>query len=432
MDVKSPELRTEPSSEAGRMATVVAEGEHRESAPGAPRELDAALEARAGSRQRWLWAVLALGLVVVAVLVWRHYAGWESTDDAQIDGYIHPVSARIMGHVVKVMVQDNQFVREGTVLVELDPQDYQVALDRAKAELADAEATAEGAQVGVPITSVNTSSQVASSSADVLGAQAGITAAEKQYQSTQARLEEAEANNAKAQSDLDRYRQLVGKQEISQQQYDQAVAAAKASAATVAAATADTAAAQQQVTLAKSRLDQAQAQLRSAHTRPEQLRVIRTRAAAAQAAVRTAQTSVEQAELNLKYTTIVAPSSGIVGRRTVTVGQNVQPGQALMAIVPTEDIWVTANFKETQLRQMRPGQPAEIHVDAYNRDYRGHVLDIAGATGVQFSLLPPENATGNYVKVVQRVPVRIVFDQGQDPRHLLRLGLSVEPRVKVN
>lgn len=383
-------------------------------------------------RKKWpIFIVIAI-LIVGGVLTWRHYAGWVSTDDAQIDGHIYPLSARIAGHVVKVTVDNTQYVEKGTVLVQLDRTDYQVAVDRAKAQLADAQAAAQAARVGVPISSINTLSQVHSAQADVENAQAGIGAAEKQFQAAQARLQEAEANNVNAQDNLKRYAQLVGKQEVSQQQYDAADAAAKASAATVAGAEATAAAAEQQVAQARSRLTQANAELHYAHTRPQQLRVTRAKAEAAAATVQAAEAALQKAELDLQYTTIVSPTSGIVGKRTVVVGQNIQPGQALMAIVPTENIWVTANFKETQLKHMRVGQYVKIHVDAYGRDYNGKVDGIAGATGVQFSLLPPENATGNYVKVVQRVPVRIVFDKGQDSQHLLRVGMSVEPDVKVN
>lgn len=397
-------------------------GEHAAAPPPPPRKRS----------KRWPIVVVIIILIAAGFFLWRHYAGWVSTDDAQINGYIYPISARISGHVIKVTVENTQYVDKGTVLVELDPTDYQVALDRAKAQLADAEAAAKGAAVGIPITSINTMTQVHSAQADVESAQAGISAAEKQFQAAQARLREAEANNVNAQENLKRYAQLVGKQEVSRQQYDQALAAAKASAATVAAAQATASAAEQQVSQMRSRLAQANAELRAANTRPQQLAVIRARAQAAAAQVQAAEAALHQAELNLQYTTIVAPVSGIIGKRTAVVGQNVAPGQALMAVVPTDLIWVTANFKETQLRHMRVGQPAEIHVDAYGRDYQGHVDGIAGATGVQFSLLPPENATGNYVKVVQRVPVRILFNQGQDPKHLLRVGMSVEPRVRVN
>jgi len=384
------------------------------------------------SRTKWMVLVAGLALIAAAVLLWRHYSGWESTDDAQIEGHIDPISARVGGHVISVKVPENEYVDAGTVLVELDPRDYQVAVDRAGAEYANAVASAEAAHAGVPITSVNTTSQVSTSESGVSNARAALAAAEKQAQAAEAKVEEAQANNTKAQADLTRYHQLVGKQEISDQQYDQAVAAAKASEATVAADEAQAQAAAQQVSEARGREAQAGAELRSARTAPQQVSVIRSRAAAADAAVQIAKATLEQAELNLGYTTLIAPVAGLVGKKSVEVGQNVMSGQALMALVPLEDIWVTADFKETQLRNMRPGQRVKIHVDAYGRDYDGYVESLAGATGADFSLLPPENATGNYVKVVQRVPVRIRFDKGQDPQHLLRLGMSVEPKVRVN
>ncbi len=382
-------------------------------------------------RKRILLAAIVV-LLVGGFFVWRYYAQFVTTDDAQIEGYLHPISARISGYVTKVTVDDTQFVEKGTVLVKLDPTDYQVAVELAKAKLAQAQAEAAAAMTGVPIVSVSTLSQVHSAEADVQGAEAGILAAEKRFQEAEARLTQVEANNVKIQDDLGRYRQLIVKREISRQQYDQAVAASKASAAAVIEAQAGVAAADQRVTEVRSRLRQAEAELRSAHTRPQQLQVTRARAQAAAAAVEEAQAELHRAELNLEYATIVAPADGIVGKRTAVVGQNVSPGQTLLVIVPTRDIWVTANFKETELKGMRVGQPVRIHVDAYDRDYRGKIEGIAGATGVQFSLLPPENATGNYVKVVQRVPVRIVFDPGQDPGHLLQVGLSVEPRVRLH
>ncbi|MGC9159156.1 MAG: HlyD family efflux transporter periplasmic adaptor subunit [Terracidiphilus sp.] len=384
-----------------------------------------------GKKKRILLLVLAV-LIVGAVSLWYHYSRFATTDDAEIEAYLHPVSARVPGYVTKVTVDDTQYVEAGTVLVQLDPTDYQVAVDLARAHLAQAQAEASAALGGVPITSVSTLSQVNSAEADVQGAQAGILAAEKQFQEAEARLTQTEADNVKIQDDLERYRQLIGKREISRQLYDQAVAASKSSAAAVIGAQAGVAAADQQVTQARSRMRDAEAALRSAHTRPEQMQVTHAKAQAAAAAVEEAEAELHRAELDLQYTTIVAPSEGIVGKRTAVAGQNVSPGQTLMTIVPTRDIWVTANFKETELKGMRPGQSVKMHVDATDHDYTGKIQGIAGATGVQFSLLPPENATGNYVKVVQRVPVRIVFDPGQDPNHLLRVGLSVEPSVRLH
>jgi membrane fusion protein, multidrug efflux system len=368
-------------------------------------------------------------LLVVGFFAYRYFTSYESTDDAQVDGHINSISARISGHVIKLNVDDNQYVEAGAVLVEIDPADYQVAYERAKADFEDAQAAAVAAGVTVPITAVDTSSQISATEADVNSARAGIQAAQQQYEAAKAQLQEAEANDVKAQNDLGRYRQLVDKQEISQQQYDQAVAAARASAAAVAAARASSDAAQQQVTQAQGKLVQAEANFRYANTAPKQMQITRAKAASALAEAQRKKADLDQAELNLQYTKITAPVNGIVSNRTVEVGQNVAPGQELMKIINLDDVWVTANFKETQLRNMRPGQRVTIEVDANGRKYEGRVDSIAGASGARFSLLPPENATGNYVKVVQRIPVKIVLDNGSNKDHQLRPGESVTPRV---
>jgi membrane fusion protein (multidrug efflux system) len=368
-------------------------------------------------------------LVVVGFFAYRYFTSYESTDDAQVDGHINSISARITGHVTKLNVQDNQYVKAGDVLVEIDPADYQVAYERAKADYADAQAAAIAAGVSVPITSVNTSSQVSASEADVNSARAGIQVAQQQLQAAKAQLQEAEANDVKAQNDLGRYKQLVTKQEISQQQYDQATAAAQASAAAVAAARATVDAADQQVTQARGRLVQAEANNRYANTAPQQMQITRAKAQSALAEAQRKKADLDQAELNLQYTKIVAPVNGLVSNRTVEVGQNVAPGQELMKVINLDDIWVTGNFKETQLRDMRAGQKVTIEVDANGRKYNGKVDSVAGASGARFSLLPPENATGNYVKVVQRVPVKIVLDPGSNEQHELRPGESVTPKV---
>jgi membrane fusion protein (multidrug efflux system) len=380
-------------------------------------------------RFRMFFILGAILLAVVGFFLWRYFSSYESTDDAQIDGHVNSISARVAGHVLKLNVQDNQFVRAGTVLVEIDPTDYQVAVDRAQADYNDAKATADAATVDVPITSENTSSQLSSAGADVFSAQAGIKAAKQQVAAAQANLAQAQANNVKAQNDLERYKQLVDKQEISQQQYDQAIAAAKASAATVEASRASADAAEAQVTQAQGKLVQAQASQRAAATAPKQMAVSRARAGSAVAAAERKKADLDQALLNLQYTKIIAPVDGVVSDRTVEVGQNVSAGQELLKVIPLEDIWVTANFKETQLRDMKPGQRATISVDATGKKYNGHVDSIAGASGARFSLLPPENATGNYVKVVQRIPVKIVFEKGETSGHELRPGMSVIPKV---
>ncbi|MGA8431701.1 MAG: HlyD family secretion protein [Candidatus Sulfotelmatobacter sp.] len=368
-------------------------------------------------------------LLVVGFFIYRYVTSYENTDDAQVDGHVNSISTRISGHVVSLNVLDNQYVKAGTVLVEIDPADYQVAFESAKADYANAQATAVAAGVNVPITSVNTESQVSFSQADVDSARAGIQAAKQQFEAAKAQLQQAQANDVKAQNDLGRYAQLVSKQEISQQQFDQATAAAKASTAAVEAARASADAAQQQVTQAQGKLAQALANWRYANTAPRQMEIIRARAASAEAEAQRKKADLDQTQLNLQYTKIVAPVDGIVSDRTVEVGQNVAPGQELMKIIPLEDVWITANFKETQLREMKIGQKVDIKVDATGRDYRGKVDSIAGASGARFSLLPPENATGNYVKVVQRIPVKIVLEPGANKDHELRPGMSVEPKV---
>jgi membrane fusion protein (multidrug efflux system) len=373
--------------------------------------------------------IAAIVLLVVGFFIYRYVTSYESTDDAQVDGHINSISARISGHVIKLNVQDNQYVQAGTVLVEIDPADYQLAYERAKADFEDAQAAAVAAGVSVPITSVNTTSQVSATQADVDSARAGIQVAKEQLEAAKAQLQEAEANNVKAQNDLVRYKQLIDKQEISQQQYDQATATANASAAGVAAARAGAAAAQQQVIQAQGRLAQAEANWRYANTAPKQMQITRARATSAEAEALRRKADLDQARLNLQYTRIVAPVNGIVSNRTVEIGQNVTVGQELMKVINLDDVWITANFKETQLREMKVGQRATIEVDATGKKYNGKVDSIAGASGARFSLLPPENATGNYVKVVQRIPVKIVLDPGENKDHELRPGMSVVPKV---
>ena len=382
-----------------------------------------------------VFLVVIVALLLVGWLWWdsRH---WESTDDAEIDGYIYPISARVSGQVIKVNFDDGQVVRKGDVLVQIDPTDYQVALERAKADYHDALSQAQAAQFGVPVQSVGSVSQIRSASADMASAQAGVAAAEKQAEAAQQQVVEAQANALKLNTDVERYRQLLGKREISQQQFDQAIAAAAAANATVSARQAELLAAHAQVKVAESRIEQANAELKNAHASPNVVAATKARAESADAQALRSKAALDQAQLNLTYTTIVAPVDGVVGKRSVQVGENVGVGQDLMAIVPLRDVWATANFKETQLAHMQPGQPVKIKVDTYGgRKWDGHVTSIGGATGAKYSLLPPENATGNYVKVVQRIPVRIDFDGNDKPDFnqdgLLRPGMSVEPDVKV-
>jgi membrane fusion protein, multidrug efflux system len=370
---------------------------------------------RSHPRAKWIIAALVILLLIGGIIVWRYYAVRESTDDAQIDGHINPISARVTGTVTRVLHDDNEVVQAGTLLVELDPKDYQVAVDRDRADLANAQANAVAANVGVPLTQTTSSSQL-------LAADAGVKGAQRDIESARAKLNDAQAMYAKTSADLKRMELLIAKDEISHQQYDAAVAANNSAKAQVDAATSAIAA-------AESRAAQSQAQAEAVRTVPEQLKVTRARAGAATAEVQRAISALAQAELNLQYTKITAPVTGVLSKRSVEPGQTVQAGQPLFSIVNLDDIWVTANFKETQLRDMKVGQRVKIKVDAYGREYNGVVESIGGATGARFSLLPPENATGNYVKVVQRIPVRIRFDKGQDQNHELRPGMSVEPVV---
>jgi len=386
------------------------------------------LSQRQKSRRRLIFLGAALLLLIVGFFLWRFFSSYESTDDAQVDVHLYPVSARISGYVIKVNVDDNQYVEKGTVLVEIDPTDYEVAVAQARANLANAEATAQSLNITVPITSVSTDSQLKFTASDVENANAGIIAAQKQLVAAHAQVEQAEANDVKIQDDLRRYKLLVDKKEVAEQVYDQALAASKASTANVAAAHANEAAAQQAVQQAQSRLVGSEANHRSAETGPQQVSSTRARAHAALADVDQKRAALQQAELNLQYTKIVAPVSGEVNK-TVVVGWNVQPGQQLLTVVPLDEVWVTANFKETQLRHMRVGQKAQIHVDSNGRTYKGRVDSVAGATGPLFSLLPPENATGNYVKIVQRIPVKIILDPGENKDRQLRPGMNVVPDV---
>ncbi len=383
------------------------------------------------------FAVIGVVLLIVlgaAFFYWRS-TFVEDTDDAQVDGNLYQISSRVSGQVVKVTVDDNQTVQAGQLLAEIDPTDYQVALDQAQANLASAQAEFAQATVNVPITQVTVGTVVSTTASDVKGSNDIVAQAEKQVEAANARVAEAKANALKAQADVDRYTPLVEKDVISKQQYDAAVAAAAASKAAVAEAEAEVLAAQNAVASARQRLAQAEAQsAQSVKNGPDQVRVQQSRAAAAAATIQQAQARVEQARLNLSYTRITAPVAGIVNKKNVEVGANLAAGQDLMTIIPLTDLWVTANFKETQLTRMRAGQKVTIKVDAYGgRKFSGAVTQIGGATGSMLSLFPPENATGNYVKVVQRLPVRIDFTnlQQEDGDYVLRPGLSVTPVVEV-
>jgi membrane fusion protein, multidrug efflux system len=384
-------------------------------------------------RRRGLIVIAIVVAVLIALGVWWRSTYSEDTDDAQINGHLIQVSSRIAGQVIHVYVDENQLVKRGDPIVDLDPKDFQVAVENAEAALASAKAAAAAARVNVPIITVNTGSTLRSANADVSGATAGVEQAQQQLDAARAKVAQAQANNIKAQSDLERYRPLVANDVISKQQFDAAVATADADKAALADAQAGQEAAADEVNVSRQRLAQSEANLRYAQTGPQQVAAQDAKAKQAQAQVEQAQAELDQARLNLSYTRIIAPEAGIITRKSVEIDQNVSAGQNLLTLVSLEGLWVTANFKETQLRHMRAGQRVQVHVDATGREYAGRVTQIGGATGSVLSLFPPENATGNYVKVVQRVPVRIDFTNlaNEDPHQELRPGLSVEPKVWV-
>jgi membrane fusion protein (multidrug efflux system) len=383
--------------------------------------------------RRGLIIIVLLILVVAAGAFYWHSTFSEDTDDAQVNGHLIQISSRINGTAIKINVDENQYVSKGTVIAELDPADYQVAVENAEAAVASAEAAAVAAKVNVPITSVNTGSNLSSAGADVTGAHASVLQAESQLRAAQAKVGEAKANSIKSQADLERYKPLVAKDVISKQQYDAAVAAADSDRASLADSEAGVQAAQEGVRVANQREIQSQSSYKYAQTGPQQVAAQNARAKQAVAQVEGAQAQLDQAKLNLSYTKIVAPANGIVTRKSLELNQNVSAGQNLLTLVSLDDLWVTANFKETQLKHISAGQSVEIEVDATGKTYQAKVTQIGGATGSVLSLFPPENATGNYVKVVQRVPVRIDFTDlaNEDKNHLLRPGLSVEPKVRV-
>lgn len=398
---------------------------------------------------RFVLLALLILAIVIGIPVYAYYSVRESTDDAQVDGHLVPISSRIAGTVLEVLVNDNQPVRAGQELVKLDPADYQVAFDQAQAQLATSQANTSESQENVPITTINTTSQVSTSTTQVDEAQAGVASAQEAVRAAQAKvnaanatLQQRQANYVKAQKDLARFQDLVQKDEISKQDFDAAVANAAANEAQVDSAKADIVTAQRNYDQAVAQLGEARARLATAQVQRRQSEQVRARQQAvsearfkqAQAQVRQRQADLEQAQLNLRYTVIKAPVDGVVSRKTAEPGMQLSPGQQIMSLVPLDDVWVTANFKETQLKKMKVGQKVEIDVDTYgsSRTYHGHIDSIAAASGAKFSLLPPENATGNYVKVVQRVPVKIILEPGEDRDHSLRPGMSVTPTVLLN
>jgi membrane fusion protein, multidrug efflux system len=387
----------------------------------------------AGRRRAFtIFFIVLLVAGLAGLLYWLHSSQFESTDDAQVDAHLNPVTSRVEGTITAVHVDDNQFVQTGAPLVDLDSRDLQVSLDQALAELSQAQTLVVAARPNLPITEVTNLTSISGAEADVATAKAVLAVAERDREASAAKLSEAEANNARAQADLARYRLLISKEEVSQQEYDQVVAAAKSQAAGVKSSQASLGAAVQTVDQRKAQLAQSETKLEQyRRTAPEQLAIRRANVRSNQASAKSAEAQVEAARLKLSYTKITAPVSGIVMKRSAEIGSHIAAGQQLMQIAQVGDLWVTANFKETQLRNIRPNQTASIHVDALKKDFEGYVQTIGGSTGSVASVLPPENATGNYVKVVQRIPVRIRFKPNQAGLDLLRPGMSVEPDVRV-
>jgi membrane fusion protein (multidrug efflux system) len=402
--------------------------------PAAPQQPAPSPAAPPRGRRRAFVIFFAVLLVaaVAAVVYWLHTRDFESTDDAQVEMHLDPISSRVEGTILKVYVENNQLVHAGDPLVDFDPRDFQVALDQTQAALGQARSQVTAQQPNVPITQVENTANISTSEASVTTAEAAVASAEHDRDAAAARLAEAEANNSKAQADLARYKILIASEEVSRQEYDQIEAAAKAQTANVAAS-------RSAVESAARIVDQRRSQVEEAKTRvtqyrqnaPQQLAMRQAAVKSLQANEQSARAQVEQSQLKLSYSRIKAPVDGTVMKRTAEVGAHAATGQQLLTIAETGNLWVTANFKETQLAKIQPGQPATIHVDATQQDFRASVENIGAGTGAISSVLPPENATGNYVKVVQRIPVRLRFEPNQPGIERLRAGMSVEADVRI-
>jgi membrane fusion protein, multidrug efflux system len=383
-------------------------------------------------RMHIILAVVTAVVVLGGILYWLHGRNWEETDDAQVDGHLNPVSAKVDGTVLAISpdVEDNHPVKAGEVLVEIDPSTYQAEVARAEAEVARLTSSAAAASAQVPVTSANATGQLQIAQATLSQARDAVGTERANLAAARAKVQQAEALARRTEADRVRYESLLAKQEVSRSEYGARESDARTAQAALEAARADVTAAENRIRQAENKVIQQQADVLRARSAPEQITAAREQSGSVTASLASAKAQLEIARINLASTKVVAPVAGLIGRKSVEVGQRIQTGQALFTIIQIENLWVTANFKETQLELVRPGQPATIHVDTYDRDYQGHVESIAGATGARFSLLPPENATGNFVKVVQRLPVRIRFDPGQKLEDL-RPGMSVDAKVKV-
>lgn len=426
--------------EQQRLTRQLANGNAKREA-GADREGDDAGEKPAAEKSkepakhpRRKFLILGAGIVVaiVALVWWLNARKYEDTDDAQVEGHLSGIAARVAGTVTAVYFEQDQSVQAGQVVVDLDPRDAKVAVEQARSQLLEAQAQTQAEQPNVPVTEVTNQTTIATTSSDVESAEAGVAAAQRDYDAAVARVAEAEANNAKAQADVARYRPLADKDEVPREQFDQVVANAKALAATVAANQASAQSALKQIDQRRAQLSEAQNRFEQAQKNaPKQLAIRQANITSRQSAAQAARAQLDQAQLNLSYCRIITPVGGIVAKRMAEVGERVSPGQQVLLVAETNDLWVTANFRETQLRRMHPDQGVRIHVDSLSMDFDGYIESMPAATGAVTSLLPPENATGNFVKVVQRLPVRIRFKPNQDGLDRLRPGMSVEPTVRV-
>jgi len=384
-----------------------------------------------GRRKSILFAsILGVLILIGAAGFWIYSRTYESTDDAQVDGHLNGVTARIDGVIKAVYVEENQTIQVGQLVAEMDSRDYQVALEQAQAQFLKAQADLRAENPNIPIIQSSSRTNISTSQSEVSNAEAAVAVAERDQAAALSHLQEAEANNAKAQSDVGRYKALVDKEEVSRSQYDQVVATAKALAAAVDSSRSSAEAAQKVVEQRRAQLDQTRTRLEQANVdAPNQIAISKATLQSHQADVQAMKAAVDRAQLDLSYCRIVSPVAGVVSKRTVDVGEHVSKGQRLVTVADLGDLWVTANFKESQLRKMHTQQSVRISVDAFGQDFDGYIEAMPGATGSITSLLPPENATGNYVKVVQRLPVRIRFKPGQPGLDRLRPGMSVVPKV---
>jgi membrane fusion protein (multidrug efflux system) len=391
-----------------------------------------ATQAAGARRSRVIVAATLVAVATAALFYWLHARRFEVTDDAQVDGSISNVSPRVAGNVSAVYVVENQAVKQGDLLAEIDPSDLHIALAQAKAHVSEAQAQLAAEDPTVPIALASNQSAVATAQSDLAAAQAALSAARKEVEQLSAQLAQAEANNRTAQLEKARSERLVAQGAVSQSDFDTRLNGAVAGAASVVAL-------EQSLAAAKDRVRQQQAQLVALQSRvaevtsnaPRQLATRQASVLIRQAALELAKAQLAQAEKNLTYAKIVAPVAGVVAKKAIAVGDYVAPGQLVAALSQVESLWVTANYRETQLERMQAAQPAVVHIDAIDADLHGVVESIGGATGSRLSILPPENASGNYVKVVQRIPVRIGLDPGQAALDRLRIGMSAEPRVTV-